>query len=197
MLSAGRGSRSVPTEEPTSTAGPKPPRRQQQAGQLWWHQFTRTESTLLMKTPLPEPLSLPWKLKPVSWAQSGSERLADGRRRFWIKEELTGITPDMLAWWFGHLEGDIEIAGRLLPRYRVWHPFDHVSVCYVRRAPDGSIGPGAKIAAREFLGRNPRYKVDGVATIEKLDREGFINTCVGYLVHPFINKVVKLRFLLF
>jgi hypothetical protein len=32
-----------------------------------------------MKTTLPEPLSLPWKLKPVSWAQSGSETLAAGR----------------------------------------------------------------------------------------------------------------------
>ncbi len=144
-----------------------------------------------MKTTLPEPLSLPWKLKPVSWAQSGSETLADGRRRFWVKEDLLGITPAMLVWWFSHLEGDVEIEGRRLPRSRVWHPLDHVSVRYVRRAPDGSIGPGAQIAACEFLGRNPHYKVDGVATIEKLDEEGFINTVaiggfpLARLVHTF------------
>jgi hypothetical protein len=50
-----------------------------------------------MKTTLPEPLSLPWKLKPVSWAQSGSETLADGRQRFWVKEDLLGIT--VMATW--------------------------------------------------------------------------------------------------
>ena len=135
-----------------------------------------------MSTTLPEPLALPWKLKPLSSAQSGTETLADGRKRFWIKEELKGITPEMLVWWFRHLEGDIEIEGRLLNRYRVWHPFDHVSVHYVRRAPDGSIGPGAQIAAYELLARNPHYKVNGVATIEKLDEEGFINNVT---VHGF------------
>jgi hypothetical protein len=101
-----------------------------------------------MKTPLPEPLSLPWKLKPVSCARSGSERLAKGRRRFWIKEELTGITPEMLVWWFSHPEGDVEIEGQRLNRYRVWHPFDHVSVRYVHRAPDGSSDPGAQTGHR-------------------------------------------------
>jgi hypothetical protein len=30
----------------------------------------------------------------------------------------------------------------------------------------------------EFLGRNPRYKVDRIATIEKLDGEAFINNIV-------------------
>jgi hypothetical protein len=129
-----------------------------------------------MTITLPEPLSLPWELKPVSSAQSGIETLADGRRKFWIKEDLKGITPTMLVWWFSHLEGDVEIEGRWLNRYRVWHPFDHVGVRYVRRAPDGSIGLGAQIAASEFLGRNPHYKVEGLATIEKLDLEGFINT---------------------
>jgi hypothetical protein len=131
-----------------------------------------------MSATLPEPLSLPWKLKPVSSAQSGSETLADGRTRFWVKEELKGITPAMLVWWFGHLEGDVEIKGRRLPRYRVMHPFDHVSVRYVRRAPDGSVGPGAQIAVCEFLGRNPHYEINRVATFEKLDEQGFVNNIV-------------------
>lgn len=127
-----------------------------------------------MRTTLPEPLSLPWEIKAVPSAQSGSNTLADGRRRYWITEDLTGITPEMLVWWFSHLEGDMEIEGRRLPRYRVWHPFDHVYVRYRRRAPDGSIGPGAQGENLEYLGRNPRYKLHGVGTIEKLDLEGFI-----------------------
>jgi DAPG hydrolase PhiG domain len=132
-----------------------------------------------MTTTLPEPLSLPWELKPVSSARAGSETLADGRTRLWVKHEvLKGVTPAMLVWWFAHLEGDVEIDGRALDRYRVWHPFDHVSWRYVRRAPDGSIGPGAQMALCEVLARDPRYTIDVVSTIEKLDEEGFIHKVV-------------------
>jgi hypothetical protein len=55
-----------------------------------------------MKTTLPEPLSLPWELRPVSSARSGFETLADGRRKFWVDEFLKGINPKMLVWWFSH-----------------------------------------------------------------------------------------------
>src|SRR5262252_5526378 len=41
--------------------------------------------------------------------------------------------------------------------YRAWHPRDHVSARYVRRAPDGSIGPEAQIALYKVLARNPRF----------------------------------------
>jgi hypothetical protein len=51
-------------------------------------------------------------------------------------------------------------------------------VRYVRRLPNGSIGPGAQIQICEFIDRNPRYKTDVTATIEKLDETGFINNVV-------------------
>ena len=51
-----------------------------------------------MKTTLPEPLSLPRELKPVSSARSGLKTLADGRRCFWVDEFLKGITPKMVVW---------------------------------------------------------------------------------------------------
>ena len=98
-----------------------------------------------MNSALPEPLSLPWELKPLSSARSGLKTLADGRRCFWIDEfpqgrhsqdaRLVGQSP----------RGRLEIGGRLLSRYRVFHPFDHCWARYVRRLPDGSIGPGAQI----------------------------------------------------
>jgi hypothetical protein len=70
-----------------------------------------------MGTNLPEPLSFSWELKPVSSATAGSETLPDGRTKFWVKHELLkGVTPAMLVWCFGHLEGDVEIDGRLLNR---------------------------------------------------------------------------------
>jgi len=49
-------------------------------------------------------------VKPLSSATAGSETLADGRKRFWVKHEvLKGVTPAMLIWWFRHLEGNVEI----------------------------------------------------------------------------------------
>src|ERR1035438_2482814 len=75
-----------------------------------------------MSTILPEPLSLPWELKLLSSARSGLKTLADGRRCFWVDEFLKGITPKMLVWWFGHIDGEVEIGDRLLSRYRVFTP---------------------------------------------------------------------------
>ena len=132
-----------------------------------------------MGTRLPEPLRLQWQLKPVSSARAGVETLNDGRKKYWIKHDvLKNVTPRMLAWWFGHLEGDVEIQGQTFPRYRVWHPLDHVYARYVRRAPDGSVGPGVQIALCEYLGRNPAYKIEVVSTIEKLDETGFIHNWI-------------------
>ena len=132
-----------------------------------------------MSTQIPAPLQLPWQLKPPSSASSGVETLNDGRKRYWVKHSvLKNVTPRMLAWWFGHMEGDVEIQGKRYPRYRVWHPLDHVYARYVRHARNGSFGPGAQIALCEYLSRNPAYKVEAVSTIEKLDETGFIHNVV-------------------
>jgi hypothetical protein len=132
-----------------------------------------------MSTHLPEPLRLPWRFKSVSSATAGVKTLNDCRKKFWIKHDvLKNVTPRMLAWWFGHMEGDIEIQGERFSRYRVWHPLDHVYARYVRLAPDGSVGPGAQIGLCEYLARNPRYKIEAVSTIEKLDDTGFIHNWI-------------------
>lgn len=134
-----------------------------------------------MSAVLPEPLSVPWELKPISSARAGSEVLDDGRMKFWIKHDVVrGVTPAMLVWWFQNLEGDVEVEGRMLNRYRVWHPFDHAYARYVRRLPDGTIGPGAQIELLEYLGRNPKYKTHITTTIEKLDEEGYIHNPVQH-----------------
>ena len=127
----------------------------------------------------PEPLALPWPLKPLGSAEWGAERLADGRMCYWIRHDIVrGVTPAMLAWWFAHLEGDVEIDGRRINRYRAWHPYDHVHASYARRRPDGSVGPGAAIRLREYLGANRRHEVDIVTEIEKLDEEGYVHNPV-------------------
>ncbi len=124
----------------------------------------------------PEPVTLPWGLKPLGSAECGAERLSDGRLSYWIRHDtVKGVTPRMLVWWFSHLEGDVEIAGQRINRYRAWHPYDHVHARYVRRRPDGSIGPGAAIRLREFLGADPRFDVDVVTDIEQLDETGYVH----------------------
>ncbi|MDH5538422.1 MAG: hypothetical protein OEY03_03360 [Rhizobacter sp.] len=125
---------------------------------------------------LPAPLPVPWTMKALATATTQMRTLADGRLYLHIRHDiLRGVTPRMLVWWFSHLEGDIEVAGRRWPRYRVWHPVDHIAVRYVRRRPDGSIGPGAQIHIREALGGRLEDLVDVVTTIEKLDETGFVH----------------------
>jgi hypothetical protein len=61
-----------------------------------------------------------------------------------------------------------------LDRYRVWHPFDHVSARYVRTVRR----TGSEMALCEVLARDPRYAIDVVSTIEKLDEQGFTHKVV-------------------
>jgi DAPG hydrolase PhiG domain len=87
---------------------------------------------------------------------------------------LGGVTPEMLAWWYGHVRGSMPYAGGTYPRYLVWHPLDHIS--YEVREPlaDGSVGPGAKLHITEALGRDLRNLIDIVVTIERLDESGAV-----------------------
>lgn len=124
----------------------------------------------------PKPWSAPFPLKGLGSAECGAKRLDDGRLCYWIRHDtVRGVTPRMLVWWFSHLEGDVDIGGRRVNRYRAWHPYDHVHASYARRLPDGSIGPGARIRLREYLNANPAYEVDTITEIEKLDEQGYIH----------------------
>lgn len=142
----------------------------------------------------PEPVLLPWGLKPLGSAECGAERLPDGRLSYWIRHDvLKGVTPRMLVWWFSHLEGDVVIAGQRINRYRAWHPYDHVHASYARRRPDGTVGPGAAIRLREYLGGDPRFNVDTVTEIEKLDEEGFIHNPRVHGVAGFVRMEYSFR----
>jgi hypothetical protein len=125
---------------------------------------------------IPPPRPIPWTMKSLDSARTDLRFLPDGRLRLHIRHDvLRGVTPAMLVWWFRHLEGTIEVEGRVWPRYHVWHPVDHIAVRYARRLPDGSVGPGAKIHIQEAFGGNPDHLVDIVTTIERLDEGGFVH----------------------
>jgi len=127
-----------------------------------------------MKYQVPKPLDIRWSYKPLESAKSGFEILKDGRIRCWIEHEvIRGVTPQMLVWWFKHLEGDLDHEGQRLNRYRVWHPHDHIAIEYSRRNADGSISVGCIIHLTEMLGANPKYLIDVHSLIVKLDEQGF------------------------
>ncbi len=125
---------------------------------------------------LPEPLVLPFPLRPLTSADTAVETLPDGRVRYSIRHDvLRGVTPRMLAWWFANLEGDITFGGQRYNRYRFWHPRDHVHISYASRRPDGSVGPGAILRLIEVLGRDERFVVDTRSHIERLDEGGYVH----------------------
>jgi hypothetical protein len=50
-----------------------------------------------------------------------------GRMVMHIRHELLkGISPEMVAWWFANIAGDIEVEGMRFNKYLVWHPQDHI-----------------------------------------------------------------------
>jgi hypothetical protein len=122
----------------------------------------------------PEPLPIRWLCKPVESARFGRTRLADGRIHLWVEHDLLeGVTPAMLAWWFGHLEGDMTVDGAVFPRYRVWHPRDHIAIRYVVRGANGQVGPGSMLHLTEVFGPKAEYQLDVDSLIVRLDEGGY------------------------
>lgn len=123
-------------------------------------------------TELPAPIPVPFPLKPIESAETRLRVLDDGRLLLWIRHEvLRGVTPEMLVWWFQHLDSEFELEGMRYPSFRLVHPFDHVSLEYVERGPNN--GTGSVLHVREVLGRNPDYAVDVLSDVLRLDEGGF------------------------
>ena len=135
---------------------------------------------------LPEPIEVPWQMKPLASAASGLETLDDGRLHLWIRHDVIhGVTPEMILWWFQHMDGEMEVEGKRYPRYRVWHPRDHIAHRYVKRTP-GAIGPGAVFHIHEAFDRNPDWVIDTLTDIDKLDVEGFRHRPRALGLHPVV-----------
>jgi hypothetical protein len=125
------------------------------------------------RLPLPAPRRLPWTLKPLSSAETSLQYDAFGRMVMHIRHDLIrGVTPEMLAWWFAHIGGDMEIDGKTLNKYLVWHPFDHIHWELVRPAADGRAGAGAVFRIVEAFGADPNMTIDIEDTVTRLDSAG-------------------------
>jgi hypothetical protein len=121
------------------------------------------------------PLPIYWKPKPLSSATTRVSRLPNGQLELVIKHDLLkGVTREMLAWWFARIDGLIEYQGRVLPRYRVWHPRDHIFYQDLTRDADGVGGVGTYRLIVEAFQQNPRYLVNIVDRVVKLDETGIL-----------------------
>jgi hypothetical protein len=85
---------------------------------------------------------------------------------------LRGISPEMVAWWFGNIAGDVDVEGVRLNRYLVWHPLDHIHWQLARPGRDGRASAGAKFRIVEAFGRNPDFYIDVTDTVTRLDATG-------------------------
>ena len=62
----------------------------------------------------------------------------------------------MLVWWWRNIEGDMELDGKIYPRYPIWHPIDHIHFEVMHRTPDGTVDVGSTFHLVEALGANMR-----------------------------------------
>lgn len=142
-----------------------------------------------MRPQLPDPLKLPWELRENLTARSGVDRLADGRTKYWVDEVLKGITPQMFVWWFrGGILGDMDVEGRAVPRYRVWHPYDHVGARLLVDRP-AEAARGAVAELEEYFGREPSFYTNPAVRIDQIGEQGITTTwfehgiAIGHLGH--------------
>lgn len=128
---------------------------------------------------LPSPRKLPWPLKSPDSAQATLSYDEFGRMVMHIRHDLLkGISPEMVAWWFGNIAGDMEVGDARLDKYLVWHPLDHIHWELAKPAPGGGARSGAKFRIVEAFGRNPDFYIDIVDTVTRLDESGI--TLVAY-----------------
>jgi hypothetical protein len=80
----------------------------------------------------------------------------------------------MIAWWFCHIDANMEYAGGIYPRYRVWHPYDHVYYKDITVAADGSGSAGTRRNIVEAFGANSRYFVNIIDHVVYLDESGIL-----------------------
>lgn len=121
---------------------------------------------------LSPPYDFGWKLREVTSADVVQTELGDGRLEILINHApLTGISTEMLEWWFQSFDGVAQYKGRSIPAYHLWHPHDHVGVTFDRGGTQ-RVAPRNTIRIQEVFGRDPRYEVNVTAEIHRWDRRG-------------------------
>lgn len=119
------------------------------------------------------PRTLPWPVPDHRPAHTTHAVLPDGRLRIAITHlPLTGIHPEMLAWWYRKLPiSTVDIGNIRYPFYHVFHPTEHGRIRVVEPARDGQpgMGVGALVEREEWFGP---FDSKGVGRVTRLDATG-------------------------
>ena len=119
------------------------------------------------------PRTLPWSVPDYRLGKASHSVLADGRLRIDITHlPLSGIRPEMLAWWYRVLPiSSVDINGTRYPFYHVFHPTEHGRIRVVEPASDGTpgMGVGALVEREEWFGP---YDSKGAGRITELSASG-------------------------
>jgi DAPG hydrolase PhiG domain len=121
---------------------------------------------------LPAPRPVLWPLRTQDSARVA--RSDDGGRRIITIEHapLTGVTAEMLTWWYGHVPGTMPYADGMYPRYLVWHPLDHISYEVENNA--SVVGAGSRLHIVEAFGRELESVLDIHVTVERVDERSAV-----------------------
>lgn len=124
---------------------------------------------------VPQPLPMDGPFKPLSSAQTRVTRLSTGQLELTIKHDLLrGVTREMLSWWFRRIDGTMAYHGRRVPRYRVWHPHDHIFYRDLTRDAEGLGGAGTRRQIVEAFAADRRYLVNIVDRVAHLGEDGIL-----------------------
>jgi len=124
--------------------------------------------------PLP-PLPFNGELKPLSSAKTNVKKLANKQLELTISHDvIKGVTPQMLHWWFCHIEGSMQYLGSNYPRYHVWHPFDHIHYKDLSHTPDGTGSTGTRRHIVETFSADKRFLVNIIDRVTHLDDKGIL-----------------------
>lgn len=126
----------------------------------------------------PIPADYRGSMRPIESARTHLERTERDQLRLTIEHELLrDVTPEMLVWWFRTFPArTLEVRGKSIPWYQLWHPVDHVEVRVRREGEPGIPGfsEGARIEIHEQLSPDHSLPEGGIATVHKLDRTGIV-----------------------
>jgi hypothetical protein len=123
-----------------------------------------------MTKTLPPARPVLWPLRSIDTAKVNITQLSNGCRKISIQHaELKDVTPEMLAWWYQNVVGEMEYAGQILPRYLVWHPLDHISYSIIDSHKQQRVVKGTRLHIREAFQRDPSNLLDIRVTVQRID----------------------------
>ena len=132
---------------------------------------------LLLPAPIERdaPRSLPWQLPDYRLAETSWQVGEDGKiytsvQHFFLRD----ISPRMVSWFYQQLPiSTVQLSGRTLPLYHIFHPTEHGTIRMIEAAADGTPGmaEGAMIYRSEWFGP---FDSRGKARIVEFSEQGML-----------------------